>query len=372
MRIRPRQLLLRLMRWTGLIRLCQFIHRKSIVILMIHGVMDERGRPSWVPLRPQLSPEKLDEYLRTLSRRYHFVSLVDAAEMLQGKRPVEPYSVVLTFDDGYRNNVTHALPVLRKYNAPATFFVPTGFLENPRPFWCDRLDYALQYTQVDGRQVRIGSCMMRLDSSSREALCTSYMRLRRTAKEQKMSDLDFLRDIDELATQLESESGKSLGEIHQNDDWSATVTWEQVQETIGNGVTIGSHTVDHTRLGLVDQAHARDQLTRSKHAIEARTGQPCVMLCYPNGSYDADTVALARACGYLCAVTTDEGLNRKGDDVMKLKRFNVSTDAPCGDLVAQICNACGCLSWAKRQFIHLYKAVVADRGVAAMEARSAI
>jgi len=251
---------------------------------MIHGVMDERDNHSWKPLRPQLSRNKLEEYLRVLSKRYRLISLADAVEMLQGHRPMQPYSMVLTFDDGYRNNLTHALPILRRYNAPATFFVPTGFLDNPKPFWCDRLDYALQQARVDGREVSIGSFAMRLDGTSRYALRESYKRLRRTAKEQQMSDLEFLREVEQLAVRLEAESGRALADIQADDDWSAIMTWEQVREVGDDGVTIGSHTVDHIRLGLIEAEITHDQIARSKRHVELHTGKPCQIICFPNGS----------------------------------------------------------------------------------------
>ncbi len=360
---RLRRIALRLMGWLGLIRLFQFIHRHDVVILMIHGVMDDRDNPSWIPLRPQLSREKLEAHLEAISKRYHFVSLIDAVQMLQGHKPMEPYSVVLTFDDGYRNNMTHALPILREYDAPAAFFVPTGFLDHPRPFWFDRLDYALQQVDVEGRQVKIGACSMRLKAGRREDLSESYKNMRRTAKKQKMSDLDFLRDIEALSNELEHESGKSLAAIHQDDDWSMTLTWDQLHQLANDGVTIGSHTVDHRRLGLVKTDHAREQLTRSKQDIEVHTDRPCQALCYPNGSYTEEMVELARQCGYLCAVTTDEGLNHVGDDLMKLKRINMPTDAPSSDLIAEMCGISECLSRAKNGLVRWSRTITGSQGI---------
>jgi len=161
--------LLFLMRWIGIIRLLQFVHRNKILIWTIHGVMDDEDNPSWEPLRPQLSRKKLDEYMRILSKRYNFVS-----EMLQGRKPMQPYSMAFTFDDGYRNHFTHALPILRRYGAPATFFISSGYAGNPRPLWFDRLDYALQHAQVDGKEARIGDVTVRLDGSSKKALGKSF------------------------------------------------------------------------------------------------------------------------------------------------------------------------------------------------------
>jgi len=261
MRLFLRQLILFLMRNAGIIRIFQFILRNRIAILTIHGVMDERENPSWKPLRPQLSRDKLEEYLSVLSKRYHFISLMDAVEMLSGHRPVQPYSLVLTFDDGYRNNLTHALPILRRYNAPATFFVPTDFINNPRPFWFDRLDYALQQTHVNGRKVKVGSFTMYLESGDRETLQESFKEFRRSAKKQKqISDYEFLGDMERLSESLEAESGRSLADIQKNDDFSAIMSWENIRENCDGDVTIGSHTIDHIRLDKVDSETARYQL----------------------------------------------------------------------------------------------------------------
>ncbi len=324
----------------GIIRLFQFARRKQIAILTIHGVMDDQDYPGWKPLRPQLSRTKLGDYLRVLSKTYRFVSLMDAVDMLQGRRPILPYSIVLTFDDGYRNNLTHALPVLDRYKAPATFFVPTGFVDTPRPFWFDRLDYALQQVRPDGRELRVGSVTMRLDGSSREALRHSYERFRRAAKKQKMSDSDFLQQMEQVAAQLEAQSGRALAEIQENDDWSAIMTWSQMNALRDIGVAFGSHTVDHIRLSRVQAEVARDQLVRSKRDMECHTGKPCQSLCFPNGSYTDETIALAKDCGYTCCVTAAEGLNRIGDDVMTLRRIHLPMDASRADLLFSISVTC--------------------------------
>src|SRR5262245_47950086 len=121
-----RSLLLALLRWSGFMWLWRFLHRYEVGILTMHGVMDTGEHTAWVPLRPQLSRWRLEECVRGLSNYYHFISLEDAVSMLTGRKPVRPYSLVLTFDDGYRNNIKHALPILRRYGVPATFFVATG------------------------------------------------------------------------------------------------------------------------------------------------------------------------------------------------------------------------------------------------------
>ena len=83
-----RQIVFGFLRWSGMIRLFQLLRRNQIIILAAHGVMDRHDTTFWEPLRPQLSPAKLEEYLHILSKRYHFISLMDAVDMLEGRKPM--------------------------------------------------------------------------------------------------------------------------------------------------------------------------------------------------------------------------------------------------------------------------------------------
>ncbi len=320
---KPRHLLQRFLYWSGILWIWRFVHRQRVTILALHGVMDSEIPTSWVPLRSQLSRKGLDKGLQWLSKHYHFVSLQDAVAMLTGKIPVKPYSVVLTFDDGYRNNFKHALPILRRYQAPAAFFVATGHVDTCRPFWFDRLDYALQCAPVDGRQVQIGEETLSLQAQDKDSLRASYKRLRKIAKEVKRPDHEMMAELEGLAVELEKECGQQLRNFFMDDEWSAIATWHEIKANLATDVTIGSHTVDHVRLGFVDGQTCDEQLRDSKIAIEKQLEQPCRYICYPDGSFSAQVAQQVRACGYEAALTTEEGTNQVGDDLMTLRRLGL-------------------------------------------------
>ena len=152
-----------------------------------------------------------------------------------------------------------------------------------------------------------------------------------------MSDKDFLQEVEQLADQLETESGQALSDIQADDDWSAIASWDQLKDIGNEDVSIGSHTVDHVRLGLVSADVAREQLGMSKRDIEKHMGKQCTTVCYPNGNYSDETIEIARECGYTCGVTTEEGLNTAGEDVMTLRRVNVPTHDSSLDLYVRAC-----------------------------------
>ncbi len=307
----------------GFYRLWRRFNRDSIVILTLHGVMDEEEPAQWVPTRPQIPRHQLDESLRLITKYYRVISLSDAVAMISGEKPFQPNCVVLTFDDGYRNNLTHAWPVLEKYGAPASIYPAIGHVEQREPFWFERLDYAIQAAAGRCQRFTMGETTVEIEGDSRDKLKRSVKRAIIAAKAVPGNDLEARQVIDEAIAYLEQQSGARLADIFENDPWSAVMTWDELRKARDAGFEIGSHTVDHARLGLLDEEEIRRQLIDSKVRLEQQLGQPVSFLCYPNGSYNETVLKVARACGYRAALTTKEGVNRKGDDLLQLKRFHM-------------------------------------------------
>ncbi len=312
-------------RYSGLLRVWVYINRDKINILMLHGVIDHEADPSWNPLWDRLSRERLDRYLGMLSRYYQFVSLDDAVDMLSGNKRLERNCIVLTFDDGYRNNITHALPILKKYGVTATIFVATKFVTERSAFLIDRLDYALQSVKINGRKISVGDSSSTIQAASREEFKKSYSDLRTLFREQYQDEIVCTKKLNELSEDLEKESGKSLSDIFESDGWSGLLTWDEIRKTNHTDAEYGSHTVDHYRLGQLDTAEMSLQLDKSKLIMEKELGEVCKHICYPVGSYNSETITIAEKCGYISGVTTEPGLNSKGDNLFSLKRISFPT-----------------------------------------------
>src|SRR5688500_16990238 len=112
----------RLLAITGLLRFLRWRNRRRILVLCLHSVVDVKDM-SWQPLRMPFSVDLLRRQLEIISRHYTWLTMDDAVDMLAGKTPVTPNGVVLTFDDGYRNNMSVALPVVEKHGIKPVFYV---------------------------------------------------------------------------------------------------------------------------------------------------------------------------------------------------------------------------------------------------------
>jgi len=330
-----RRFILFCLRYSGFMRMWRWRHRRQVTILMLHGVMDKTTPSAWAPLRAHMSPSRLDDCLRELGRRYRFVSIDEAADMLEGRSPVIPYSLVLTFDDGYRNQVSHAGPILAKHQAPGIIYLVPGHMTARKPFWFDRLDYAIQSLYTEGKPVTLTTGPLTVAGASRSALRDSYRRMRETARSLFRTDEEMLAALDALADAAERQSGRALKDVFEHDDWSRLLTWTEAKA--GHPwIAFGSHTMDHVRLAHMPTAVAVDQCRTSRAVIEANLGTPCRHFCYPDGSVNAEVAEAARASGYRTAVTVDEGANAVGVDLMKLRRINLATDGSTTELLAAV------------------------------------
>jgi len=314
-------LIYRFIVYSGLLRLWIFKNRKAINILMLHGVMDRKFNDSWRPFWNRISPDFLEKQLGNLSRYYQFITLNEAVEMLSGRKPVRPNCMVITFDDGYKNNINFAMPILRKFNAPATIYLATEYVSKQKPFHIDRLDYALQTIDLKGRKFKIKDSFVEYNTSSRQALTRSYLNHRLAIQSASKNEQDYLERLDALAQELETESGDSIfGNFLQN-DWVNILTWDDIRNYEYDDVQFEGHTVHHYKLALLRPDQIREELSASMNEIKKQTGNECKHVCYPVGSFNQTTIDIAKKCGYLSAVTTEIGLNEVGCDLFRIRRM---------------------------------------------------
>lgn len=257
-------------------------------------------------------------------------------EILAGDRPPVDYGLVLTFDDGYRSSVVDALPVLRKHGAPMTIFLPVSNIENRKPLWFDRLDYALQAPKGHDNVFQVAGKPFQFCTAGKDALRQSYAKFRKMIKEELTDERKFISKIEDIITHFERSNGKNIEEIFEEDPWSGLLNWDEIIGIQGHDVCFGSHTLDHYRVGNLEKDLLRYQFLESKKIIETRTGLECKYIAYPDDSFAEEAVFVARDCGYRAAVTTCEGINRIGCDPLTLKRISLPLESNPIELLAYV------------------------------------
>jgi peptidoglycan/xylan/chitin deacetylase (PgdA/CDA1 family) len=269
------------------------------VILMFHHVRPWRPR-NFAPNRLlEITPGFLDVVLTELRREGFDIIALDAVPGRLcpdcGGRPF----AVLTFDDGYRDNVEHAWPVLKRYSAPWTLFVTTEFAEGHGRLWWLELEEAIAL--LDRVVLPDDRCVLDLPSrTAREkevAFETVYRRLRAGSEK-------HLRGV---IADLARRGGVSGSQLNAE----LCLGWDEIKILAREpDVTIGAHTLSHPMLAKLDTTTAAHEIAGGKALLEQRLGRPVKHLAYPVGdatSAGAREFRLAREAGFVTAVTSRPG-----------------------------------------------------------------
>lgn len=269
------------------------------VIFMLHHV-SPAARKDFEPNRIlKITPDFLDTAIRTvLEAGFEPIALDDVQGRLA--TPTDRPFACFTFDDGYRDNRDHALPVFRRHSVPFTIYVPTDYADGAGDLWWLVLEEAiarLAKTEVTiaGRAYVFDTAT---DDSKTRAFHQIYWALRRIGEAEARA----------IVAALAIEAGFDTSEHCRN----LVMSWDELRDIARDPlVTIGAHTKRHFALAKLDEASAHSEITESVARVEREIGRPCRHFSYPYGeetSAGAREFQIARELGLATAVTTRKGL----------------------------------------------------------------
>jgi peptidoglycan/xylan/chitin deacetylase (PgdA/CDA1 family) len=281
---------------SGALRFSEFLARGNVRVLTYHRVIP---RSSWDGMdHPPntLFTDEFDAQMAYIAKRFHVLSGQELRSVIAGAA-APAHSVVITFDDGYENNCTEALPILQKYGLHAVFFISSNLIGDPKAaFWFDRLDRVLAAADFTSIRNVLGEIDGRDVPATRLELRKAFKRM------------SYERQ-DKLLTLLEERF--AVGNCAEaNAVLYRAMTWDQVRQLVGANMTIGSHTLNHQILSAVDAEQAAREVEQSRKKIEAETGVECWCFGYPNGTradFRASDQEAVRRAGYECAFTQCPG-----------------------------------------------------------------
>lgn len=298
---------------SGLPRLAAPYTRGAGAILMFHHVRPWENSGFALNRGLEITPEFLDEVLGALRAGGFEIITVDAIATRAREVGGRPFAA-LTFDDGYRDNLIHALPVLERHQAPFTIYVVPGFADGTARLWWLELEAALRNLPeivVDGERIPTRT----LDEKMK-AFVRTYWKLR-DGPEERLYNV-----IGELARSAGVDGAALTRKL--------CMTWEEIERFARHPLcTIGAHTMSHRRLAKLDEAEARREMSQSRDVIESRLGRPVRHFAYPVGdpsSAGPREFAIARDLGFKTSVTTRKGMifAEHADRLTELPRLSVN------------------------------------------------
>jgi peptidoglycan/xylan/chitin deacetylase (PgdA/CDA1 family) len=287
-------------------------------ILMFHRVVSPDGRPR-LPNNQiiEVSPDYLRRVISFYRQRsYDFISMDEMLERLTGKQSARKF-VTFTFDDGYADNLTTALPLFKEENIPFCVYITTNFPDGKAILWWYLLEEAI--LKNDRMDFVLDNTPYTISCQSPAEKFAAFKSIRRLLISSGKNMSSALQSIFEP-------SGMDLLEPTRR----LALNWEQVK-VLGSDplVTIGAHTRSHTSLKSLPEQQALDEMKSSRDLIAAKTGLQINHFAYPYGTWKEvgqREASMADTLGFRSAVMTEMGnINlQHRNKRMLLPRININ------------------------------------------------
>jgi len=288
-------------------------------IFMLHQVRPAREGGFQPNGHLEITPEFLQFVVQRIREKgYEIVHLDEAVDLLKAGHGRARYAV-LTFDDGYRDNLEIAYPVLKKLGAPFTVFATSGLIDRTSELWWVALERVIAGTQSlelsrEGLDPGI-SCR----TLEEKAACFATLAGRLTLETPEPDQRRIVRALcEQYCVDLESLANEFM------------MSWDELRELAGEPlVTIGGHTHDHFALARLPAEEARTDILRGVDRLETELGTRPRHFAYPYGKERSvcgrDAAFLAEA-GFASAVTTTPGVlnTSSARDLLRLPRISVN------------------------------------------------
>lgn len=261
------------------------------------------------PSAPGAGVSGLERQLRALRSLTNIVPLGWALRAMSDGLPLPARALSITFDDGYRDNLTLAGPLLRRLQIPATCFLVPGILSGDVVPWWERLAWALSEAQTDHVEWKQKRVML-------YSAAERYTAFRKMAEQLKSSDRRHRESaVNEFVLRL-----SPSGEYRFRDqflDWDGARELQQYME-------VGSHSMYHAILSRETEKAQHEDLEDSRRQLSEGLDADVRLLAYPNGTridYNANTVTAAKHAGYAYALTSEYGWNTRFTAPYELRRW---------------------------------------------------
>jgi peptidoglycan/xylan/chitin deacetylase (PgdA/CDA1 family) len=287
-----------------------------------------------------VTPRNFQEHLEHLSRYYNPISLRDLKKALDARR-IPHKSVVITFDDGYADNLHNGYPMLESYGIPATIFVTSECVGMKQAFWGRELERLLLWSDRLPKHLRVTikgkvhEWDLGNGAQHTEARTEEYWRWNVTLESCPTARHKAYRELCYLLRPLDAATLEVvLSELTRQAEFSnnkypayRSLNWDELKVLSGGGlVEIASHTVSHPVLACQPIHVQRWEVAESKRQLESMSGHPIVSISYPYGApadIGQDAPGLVKEAGYESACANFPAPVTRASDPYYLPRYLV-------------------------------------------------
>lgn len=294
------------------------LHPEQLSIFLFHGVISDYGDGFRNYTRKHISQGDFDAHLADLAAAGQALSMEEVLELSQQGSPWPENAYVISFDDGFENNLTLAAPVLERHNTPAIFYLTTQFIDQNQMSWIDIIEHALERSSLSAMPLPWDPTPRPIQSTQDcIALLQEVRRHVKSSPELQLNQVveDFCR-LAEVPLKSQNQ-----GELDQK------LSWQQVVELGRHPLfQIGGHSHTHPILSFLPALELEYEIAHSLLLLKERAGIESPHYSYPEGlshCYNQTVIATLKQHGIRCCPSAIAGHNPIKSDLFELKRITV-------------------------------------------------
>lgn len=280
---------------------------------MVSNFLFHRVNPNRDMLWDPMDPELFEKCIKYISRNYEVVLIEDL--FTSNKLNLKKKFATIMFDDGYKDNIEFAAPILEKYKCKASFYIVTDCIDFNIPTWTHILEHLFQHTKKT-------EILLDFKFLSPELRVTSLIN--------KKSRIDYIKKLKPFVKMLPHGDRASVLDvvIKTYSDVKLPklmMNWDDLQTLRERGHYIGSHTLTHCMLGTMnDEQEIKDELLKSGERIQHELGYFPITVSYPVGSFNEQTKQLAIQSGYKIGLAVKQDVyNPESDGLFEVSRIEL-------------------------------------------------
>ena len=284
--------------WLG-IRAGDLLGKTKLTILSYHRINEVTDGFLFDEDVVSAEPSAFEREMKFCKKNFNPITFSYLKKCIDGKETLPSYPLIITFDDGYRDNFTYAFPILQRLGVPATIFLTVHNVETGENFWWDELNHYLKSKK-----------------NAQKPDIRSLLRLLKTIpNRERIERIKELKDTTKLNLERQ------------------VLTWEEIIHMANSGVEFGSHTMTHPVLSMIEnKTDIEYELKQSKEIIEDKLGKEVIAFSYPiggKGSFNSKIKEIVKETGYSFAVGYMHGVNylNNGFDRFSLHRLDMDQES---------------------------------------------
>jgi peptidoglycan/xylan/chitin deacetylase (PgdA/CDA1 family) len=290
----------------------------DFTILLYHGVTDQRSSGIENYSKKHINYKDFRDQMRWLHNYANVISMDELVDMYHSKSRVPKKTVVVTFDDGFKNNYTVAAPILSEFKIKTTFYITSGMIGGEKPFWVDEIESCLNATELNEITLSLGKrCKFKLGNLNNkiEALAKIKIFCKNTDNHTKNKVLKDLKKITKV-----NPTNKDCMNYQ-------IMNWNDVRELSNDEqFIIGGHSLSHEILTSLDKNEMRENIRRSISDIELNIKKKVFHYSYPEGQenhFNDDVINVLKNNNIICSPSAIHGKSNFKLGLFRLKRIMV-------------------------------------------------